>query len=168
MTSEPPAGTVTVRTATRPGDLGGVVALHGTVYAGEFGFGPEVEGRIAVMLGQYALAPEDPRRRMWIADRGGRVVGCVAIVPAGADTAQLRWFITDPAIRGSGIGRRLLTEAVAFSREAGYRRIVLWTVSTLSAALRLYGDAGFTRIEARPGVLWGAEVVEEQYELRLA
>jgi ribosomal protein S18 acetylase RimI-like enzyme len=81
--------------------------------------------------------------------------------------AQLRWFLVDPSARGRGLGTRLLSEAVSFARECGYRVVVLWTVSALAAAARLYRAAGFRKVQDRPGRLWGADVVEEKYELTI-
>ncbi|HET8650081.1 MAG TPA: GNAT family N-acetyltransferase, partial [Gemmatimonadales bacterium] len=82
-------------------------------------------------------------------------------------TAQLRWFLVDPSARGRGLGRRLLDTAIEFSRAAGYRRIVLWTVSALEAAARLYRAVGFERTEEQPGQRWGSDVIEEKYERSL-
>jgi N-acetylglutamate synthase-like GNAT family acetyltransferase len=109
-----------------------------------------------------------PKERIWIAEAQGRIVGCVAIVDALGGTAQLRWFLVDPASRGHGLGRSLLDHAVDFARQAGYRAIVLWTVSALAAAAALYRAAGFIRVEERAGRHWGVDVIEERYELRLA
>src|SRR6478672_5540102 len=86
---------VTLRTTLRPGDLGAVVQLHGTVYAREYGFDPTFEAYVAGPLAEFVLHPSD-RERLWVAERGGRLVGCVAVVAAGPRTAQLRWFLVDP------------------------------------------------------------------------
>jgi hypothetical protein len=40
-------------------------------------------------------------------------------------------------------------------------------VSALTVAAHLYRSAGFRKVEERPGRMWGAEVVEEKYELPL-
>jgi GNAT superfamily N-acetyltransferase len=157
---------ITLRTELRPGDLGGIVQLHGTVYAREHGFDPTFEAYVAGPLAECALRAS-PRERIWIAERQGRLVGCVAIVDAGPRTAQLRWFLVDPAARGSGLGTRLLREAIAFSRGLGCETLVLWTVGALEAAARLYTAAGFAKVESKPGRRWGADVVEERYELAL-
>ena len=93
--------------------------------------------------------------------------GCVGIVEADAHSAQLRWFLVAPEARGSGLGRRLLNEAVSFSRSNDYERIFLWTVNLLHAAAHLYRSVGFKIVEAKPERLWGVEVIEECYELRL-
>ncbi len=156
----------TLRTGLRPGDIGEIVRLHGVLYAREYGFDPTFEAYVAEPLARFAIAAS-PRERVWIAERGGAIVGCVAIVAASPQVAQLRWFLVDPAARGSGLGTRLLEEAIAFSRARGYGSILLWTVSALAAAARLYRAKGFERTEERPGRQWGADVVEEKYELRL-
>ena len=87
---------------------------------------------------------------------------------AAEKVAQLRWFLVDPAVRGMGLGRRLLDEALAFCKECGYGNVILWTVSALEAAAHLYRSAGFRKVEEKPGRLWGVDVVEEKYELTLA
>ncbi len=157
----------TIRTDLRPGDLGMIVRLHGTVYARERGFDPTFEAYVAEPLAAFVKAHTD-RECLWIAERGGRIVGCVAIVAAAPDTAQLRWYLVTPDARGAGLGTRLLAEAVAFGRASGYGRVILWTESALTAAARLYRAAGFVKVEERPGRVWGVDLVEEMYELRLA
>jgi len=157
---------VTIRSDHRPGDLGAVVSLHGLLYAKEYGFDVTFEAYVAGPLAELAKRGS-ARERLWLAEHGGRLVGCVAIVAASDDVAQLRWYLVDPAVRGRGLGRRLLDEAVAFSRGCGYRSVILWTVSALTAAARLYTAVGFRKVEEVPGRAWGVDVVEERYELRL-
>jgi ribosomal protein S18 acetylase RimI-like enzyme len=156
-----------MRTGLQPGDFGAIVALHGVLYAAEYGFDSTFEAYVAEPLAAFVLRGS-PRERVWVEERDGRIVGCVAIVTAGERTAQLRWFLVDPSARGGGLGRRLLESGIGFAREAGYERIVLWTVAGLEAALHLYRRAGFERVEAAPLRRWGVEVVEEKYELALA
>jgi GNAT superfamily N-acetyltransferase len=170
MTPQPspsgaPAGWL-LRHDPRPGDLGAVVYLHGTVYAREYGFDPTFEAYVAGPLAEFVLRRGE-RDRLWIAEKGGHIGGCIAIVATSASEAQLRWFLVEPSARGSGLGRRLLDEAVAFCRGAGYGSVFLWTVSALTAAARLYRSVGFTKVEEQSGVRWGVEVVEEKYGLSL-
>lgn len=155
----------TLRHDLRPGDLGSIVRLHGEVYAREYGFDLTFEAYVAGPLADFVLHPTD-RGRLWLAEASGRLVGCIAIVPAGAE-AQLRWFLVEPRARGKGLGKRLIREAVAFARRQGYPTIFLWTVSALTAAAHLYVSAGFQRVEEKPGRRWGIKVVEEKYVFRL-
>jgi GNAT superfamily N-acetyltransferase len=158
---------VTLRTDLRPGDVGMVVHMHGILYGKESGFDPTFEAYVAGPLAELVFR-SSPRERLWIAERDRRFVGCIAIVTASHDVAQLRWFLVDPCARGIGLGKRLLKDAVVFSREQGYRRIILWTVSALAAAAHLYRAAGFRKVEEKPGHMWGVDVVEEMYELLLS
>ena len=157
---------IRLRTDLRPGDLGMVVYLHGVIYARERGFDPTFEAYVAGPLSEFVRRGSS-RERLWLAEHGGRIVGCIAIVAASPRTAQLRWFLVDPSARGRGLGKRLLGEAVAFSKASGYAEVVLWTESALTAAAALYQAAGFRRTEEKPGCVWGVDLVEEKYELRL-
>jgi GNAT superfamily N-acetyltransferase len=158
--------TIAVRTTLRPGDLGAIVHLHGVVYARERGFDVSFEAYVAGPLAEFVRSAAE-RERLWIAERGGRLVGCVAVVAASARTAQLRWFLVDPSARGAGLGKRLLGEAIAFSKACGYQEIILWTESGLTAAAHLYRAAGFHKIEDKPGRMWGVDLVEELYRMVL-
>jgi len=97
----------------------------------------------------------------------GGIVGCAAIVKFSEKEAQLRWLLLRPDMRGRGLGRKLVEEALAFSRDAGYSSVFLWTVSTLPAAARLYRSAGFEVTEVLTHELWGRLVTEVKYELDL-
>lgn len=107
--------------------------LHGVIYARERGFDPTFEAYVAGPLAECVSAGS-PRERLWIAERDGQLVGCVAIVAASASTAQLRWYLVDPGCRGSGLGKRLLAEAIAFCKDQGYADVILWTESALTTA----------------------------------
>src|SRR5262249_46924877 len=154
---------ITLRCDLRPGDIGAIVHLHGVTYARDSGFGVAVEAYVAEPPGRF-VRTRTARARLWIAERGGQLVGCIAIVSASEREAQLRWYLVEPSARGVGLGKRLLAEAVQFARDAGYDSVFLWTVSSLTAAARLYRAAGFCKVEEKPGA-WGAEVTEEKYVL---
>lgn len=141
--------------------------MHREIYAREYGFDATFESYVAEPLAEFATR-QSPRERIWIAERNGEFLGCVAIVAASESIAQLRWFLVTPAARGQGLGTRLLHEAIEFSRQSGYREIILWTVSALTAAARLYRAAGFTLAEQRPVQLWGVDLMEERYALNLS
>jgi hypothetical protein len=91
---------VTIRTTLNPGDLGSIVHLHGVHYSREYGFDPTFEAYVAGPLAEFVKAGS-PRERLWIAERNGRIVGCVAIVAATSDVAQLRWYLVDPTARAA-------------------------------------------------------------------
>jgi ribosomal protein S18 acetylase RimI-like enzyme len=156
----PPDSNIEVRWDIRPGDLGRVLHLHGLLYAREQGLDLTFEGYVADTLGHFA-SPVDPRKeRLWLAEAGGRLAGCIAIVKSSEEVAQLRWLLVDPAFRGQGLGRRFVEEAVAFARGAGYRMVFLETIKELPAAAALYRSVGFRLVGEEPRQLWGREVVQ--------
>jgi GNAT superfamily N-acetyltransferase len=155
----------TLRHDLKPGDLGYIVYLHGTVYAREYGFDPTFEAYVAGPLSAFVRSHTN-RDRLWIAESKDRIVGCIGIAGAGPTEAQLRWFLVDPAVRGQGLGRLLMGEALLFCRDH-YETVFLWTVSALTAAAGLYRSVGFEKVEEKPCKQWGVEVVEERYVLQL-
>ena len=102
-----------------------------------------------------------------MAEIQGRFAGSVAIVRRDDQTAQLRWPIVEPGQRRRGIGRQLVSEAVRFAREAGYRAVILWTIDFLHSARRLYTEAGFHLTETKASHVWGRELIEECWQLDL-
>ncbi len=155
-----------IRTELRPGDIGYLVYLHGMLYAKECGWDHTFEAYVAGPLSEFAKT-SGPRNRIWIVERSEEVAGSIAIVELEHNVAQLRWFLLHPCLRGMGLGKRLLSEAVSFCRTSGYSSVQLWTVSTLTAAAHLYGAAGFIIAEERTRPLWGKILTEQRYELRL-
>jgi GNAT superfamily N-acetyltransferase len=154
-----------------PGLIGDIAALHARHYAASHGFGAAFEAKVAREFGDF-LARRDPVRdhlRGVIAE--GRALGSIVVdgtepgLPAG--TAHLRWFILDATVRGSGLGRRLLAEALDHARAADFARVYLWTLAGLPAAERLYGEAGFLLTEEITGAQWGTPVTERRLELTL-
>jgi ribosomal protein S18 acetylase RimI-like enzyme len=155
---------ILLRHDLRPGDLGTIIGLHGTVYAREYGLDGTFEAYVAATLAEFVRSRTD-RDRLWIAEREGRIVGCIAIVGTSETEAQLRWFFVDPFARRKGLGKRLLREALAFCVRSGYVSVFLWTANLLEAAGHLYRSLGFTKVEEKPGKPWGVAVVEEKYLL---
>jgi GNAT superfamily N-acetyltransferase len=157
---------VKIRHELKPGDIGYLVYLHGTLYAQEYGWDHTFEAYVAGPLAEFARSRND-RERIWIVERDGQVAGSIAIVEDSEEKAQLRWFLLHPDLRGHGIGKDLIKEAFAFCRDKGYSLIFLWTVSALSAAAHLYRSVGFQLTEENVQAIWGATVTEQRYDLSL-
>lgn len=156
--------TLIIRNDGRPGDVDGVIGLHAALYATEFGFDDSFLEHVSEPLRMFATTPS-PRSRLWVAEQNERTVGSIAIVEHEPTVARLRWFLVDPTARGHGLGRELLRQAIQFSKDSGYTSIILWTVSQLTTAAKLYRGAGFRRVIHQPGRMGGVDVTEEMYEL---
>ena len=92
------------------------------------------------------------RNAAFLAIRDGDAIGCVGVTALDAESALLLRLFVAPQSRGLGAARALVLAAIAFAREAGYRRIVLDTEKArLNAAYALYRSLGFAECEP-----WGA------------
>jgi GNAT superfamily N-acetyltransferase len=160
---------VRIRPLGEPGDLGWVVMAHGEVYAAEFGWDVSFEALVAQIVAGYASCHDPRRESAWIAELGGRRVGCIFCVadPEHERTAKLRILLVHPDGRGHDLGRRLLDRCLEFARDAGYERMRLWTNHPLAAARHLYLERGFELVREEPHHSFGVDLVGQTYELDL-
>jgi GNAT superfamily N-acetyltransferase len=151
-----------------PGAIGRVAEMHAEYYHRHWGFGLFFEAKVARELSDFLCRFEKGRDGFWTLRRDGRVEGAIAIdgSKAASEGAHLRWFIVCSELRGSGWGRRLMTEALALSDRQGYERIWLWTFAGLDVARHLYEAFGFRLVVQREGEQWGAPVGEQRFERR--
>ncbi|MER6983459.1 GNAT family N-acetyltransferase [Streptomyces carpinensis] len=159
---------VTVRRADRPGDLGWVVMAHGEVYARQFGWNTDFEALVARIVADYAARHDPAGESGWIAEVDGERAGCVFLVADDEPkVAKLRILLVTPAARGLGLGSRLVGECLEFAREAGYRRVTLWTNDVLVSARRIYQGHGFTLADEERHHSFGQDLVGQNWTLDL-
>ncbi|HST12041.1 MAG TPA: helix-turn-helix domain-containing GNAT family N-acetyltransferase [Terriglobales bacterium] len=152
----------------QPGDMGWVVHRHADLYWREYRYDERFEALVAEIVAKF-IQHFDPRReRCWIAEKDGEIVGTAFLVKKSKTICKLRLLLVEPAARGLGIGRRLVAECVRFGREAGYRKMILWTQSELGAARHLYKEAGFHLAGRQKHDSWGRRgLISEVWELKL-
>lgn len=160
----PDSGRIAIRSFQKK-DLGHIIDRHEALYAEEYGLNAEFKDYVADAMHKFSESFDPRAENLWIADYDGTAVGCIAIVRVDEQTAQLRWFLVEPEMRGKGVGNLLMQTAVDFCSEKGYRRVVLWTLSILEAARHLYGRFGFRLKERHSHHIWGRELTEECWEL---
>ncbi|MGF1543718.1 MAG: GNAT family N-acetyltransferase [Parvularculaceae bacterium] len=150
-------GDVSVRADLRPGDLGRLIALHGRAYEGETThFGVVFEAYVAETVAEYVIG-NAARGRIWFAERGRELVATTAMAErrdGARRRGQLRWIVADRSVRGMGIGRRLIDEAMAYARVEGFDEVFLETTEGLDASMAIYERLGFQVVSRERQKLW--------------
>jgi putative acetyltransferase len=81
----------------------------------------------------------------------GLAVGCGAIRPfEGQDVAEVKRMFVQPAHRGIGLSRHILTKLEEVARAFGYCALILETGDKQIEAMRLYEKSGFAQCDC-----WG-------------
>ncbi|MDA0633771.1 amino-acid N-acetyltransferase [Nonomuraea sp. MCN248] len=128
-----PETEVLVRRARTP-DVRAIKLLVDT-YAGA---GPRLLEKAAVTL--YEDVQE-----FWVAERGGKVVGCGALHVLWEDLAEIRTVAVHPEARGLAIGHRIVTALIDTAKELGLRRVFCLTFE-----VDFFARHGFREIQGTP------------------
>lgn len=116
-------------------------------YARSLGFDlcfQDFDRELAELPGEYA----PPDGVLLLARVDGRVAGCVGLRRLEAEICEMKRLYVQPAFRGSGVGRALVSAVLAEARVLGYRRMRLDTVPwQMHAAVELYRTFGFRHVE---------------------
>jgi len=99
-----------------------------------------------------AYAPEDSA--FYVVKVDDRILGCGGFAPlAGGDnlTCELRKMYFMSALRGLGVGTKLLNLCLEDALSAGYERCYLETTEDMKQAQRLYGKHGFEYLDQPMG-----------------
>lgn len=87
------------------------------------------------------------RDSFFVIEELGEVVGTVGIKQESKDEALLRRFFVDLKHRKRGYGNELLSRAVDFCREKGYKRIYFRCTDRMADAMKLCIKKGFLETE---------------------
>jgi GNAT superfamily N-acetyltransferase len=113
----------------------------------------------------FAEAEDSPRQlesyidagRLLVAYLNGQVVGHLQLVQTDMDhRIELKSMAVDAALRGTGIGTRLVEHAIAASRVSGYTEMTVATAAADIDNLRFYQRRGF-RLDRVDRNAFGAE-----------
>lgn len=104
------------------------------------------EAELTALPGDYA----PPRGTLMLARARNELVGCCALRPLDTvdypNACEMKRLYVRPALRGSGIGRRLAEAVMEAAQQAGYATMLLDTLSEMETARAMYQDLGFTEV----------------------
>lgn len=89
---------------------------------------------------------QKPGSVYYVAEIAGKILGGGGIFPSDGldkDTCELVKMYLLPEGRGQGLGKSLIEKALAFAKEAGYKKVYLETMPELKKAMSVYEKFGF-------------------------
>jgi ribosomal protein S18 acetylase RimI-like enzyme len=160
---------IAIRRTLRDGDAQAIAELHRRIYEPEYGLNEQFTASVEDGV-EAAAAAGWPQRSgaVWLVEGDGSLLGALALTDEGDGLGRVRWFALDRSLRGQGLGRSLIAELLEEARAAGLSKLELETISILTAAARIYRDAGFRVVWERRRVDWGPPMTMQGYELELS
>lgn len=162
------AENIEFREGLKPGDIGYLIYLHGKLYSEESGYSQDFEKYVIKTFSEFLDNYSPENDKIWLAEYNQQIVGCIAILQRSDEEAQLRWFLTLPMFRGTGIGKKLLNNALEYCQERKYKNLYLLTTDVQKKAITMYEKAGFTKTKSVESLQWGQVLVEERFDLKLS
>lgn len=90
----------------------------------------------------------------YVAEMDGIIIGGAGIFPsAGLDenTCELVKMYLQPAVRGMGLGGRLIQKCLEFAKTTGYKQVYIETMPELRKAMGVYEKFGFRYLDGPMG-----------------
>lgn len=94
------------------------------------------------------------RSAYFVATENKKLLGGMGIAPLSNfddQTCELQRAFLVPESRGKGIGKALMSSCLKASREFGYHRIYLETISYMKEAIQLFKKHGFVHLQSEMG-----------------
>src|SRR4051812_27016380 len=79
-----------------------------------------------------------PGGELLLAKRGDHVLGCIALKALVPGVAEIKRLFVRPRERKAGLGKALVTAAIATAKQLGYGEIKLDTLPSMDGAVALY------------------------------
>jgi len=115
-------------------------------YARSLGIDLSFQGFAAELSSLHSMyAP--PSGCLLIARRDGEALGCIGVRNLSGRSCEMKRLYVRDAARGSGLGRKLVLNAISIARSLGYQRMCLDTLADMTAARGLYRALGFLDTE---------------------
>lgn len=98
-----------------------------------------------ILLEKNLITLYEAVQEFWVAELDDAIIGCGALHVLWSDLGEIRTIAVDPAVRGSGVGWRVVAQLIAVARELGLARVFVLTFE-----VEFFRRHGFTEIEGTP------------------
>lgn len=127
----------------RDDDAEQLIELIGSCFAEYPGCVMDVDGELPE-LRAIASAYREKYGRFWVAEEGGKVIGCVGVVPCRRlPGMELQKLYVSKESRRRGLAARLCGLVEDEARAEGAEFVELWSDTRFEAAHRLYESLGY-------------------------
>ncbi|WP_118952038.1 GNAT family N-acetyltransferase [Taibaiella helva] len=89
---------------------------------------------------------------------GEEIIGTVALKYMAPGIYELTKMAVDESFQGNGAGKRLCAAAIDKARELGAGELILYSQTSLKAAIGIYRKLGFTELPLEPGKYERADI----------
>ena len=132
--------------------------LHKRLSQEEYSWGPSFTDYAVKIALDFAAKPKSSKEDLFVADKNGTLIGYIMLCQTeDPEVGQLRLFAVEKEYRRYGVGKALMTALMEKAKAAGYRKLILWTASPLTAAIHYYGKVGFHVTETAENSSWSTK-----------
>ncbi|WP_459547161.1 amino-acid N-acetyltransferase [Nocardia sp. X0981] len=111
---------------------------------------PAIKALVDVYAGRILLEKNlvnlyESVQEFWVAELGGRVVGCGALHVLWADLGEVRTVAVLPDVKGHGVGKLIVEQLIEVARELELNRLFVLTFE-----VDFFARHGFAEIDGTP------------------
>lgn len=148
-------------------DIEYVISRHKTLYYAERHLSNVFFDYVDKIVYDFANHFKPEEEFLHIFECNKNPAGSIAIVKVDEETAQLRFLMLEPELRGKGYGNQLIDSALDFCKLRNYKHVVLLTISAQVIARHIFSRCGFTMTDSWDKSEWGEGIIEERWDLYL-
>ena len=99
--------------------------------------------------------------KIYFVEQLGQIIGTVALKPAEPGIYEMTKMAVDKSAQGLGAGKLLCKTAIEQAKALGAQRLILYSETSLKAAIAIYRQMGFQEIPLEPGLYKRANIKME-------
>ncbi|MBB3038507.1 amino-acid N-acetyltransferase [Hoyosella altamirensis] len=98
-----------------------------------------------ILLEKNLVTLYESVQEFWVAEREDAIISCGALHVLWSDLGEVRTVAVDPAHKGCGSGRAVVSQLIETARDLGLQRVFVLTFE-----VKFFSQLGFTEIDGTP------------------